>query len=578
MPDNRVARETQSQCSISLAFSELKVIAAATPPEATSFVGDHKGSNTSPEKLEEDADYTAPNTELMASTQIPWLSRLITGRKVHFNAATQTLNGTLGDLLAVKAFVELMASIQLDDTELSIHHGKTRKHTGGWSEPYIDTHAEGISAERLQVLQQRSMLHLVTKEDVGSFMKTFVNCNSLSDHFLERILDVKYLPSGKSVVLNAVSVLFGYNPAVNYKYHQDSKANPRHSTTHITCVVQLGPGGSNFKVAGAKGCGYFTNPGDFHAFHAGLFHRSGATTSLTMKLVLFYKVIWPNASSDASSSGADQHRVEGVDQNPSVTVASTLPPAAAPKQPTEGPGLSEGASVPAGDPVTNASGQKGAGEPGAETASSSAIPGSSADAPASSADAPAASAGAPASADVTEEVQPEEATTGVDGAEVFSGAAVQDADAVMKDPSHDSEEKVVNEDEAEGTGADEAEEHGDNKDEEDGEEESDEEAEEDEQAEEEEDDDGLAVKPVSAPPEDIGAAFQEMVAPRKAAAVDPDDTDGAATSTSSGATDKADEPNASKKKRKTRWDKSADDGPEKGQKKTKKHQTRHSSQ
>jgi hypothetical protein len=98
------------------------------------------------------------------------------------------------------------------------------------------------------------------------------------------------LVRGRSMELNSMSILFGLTPAVNYKYHTDSQANPKGTTSHITFILSVGPGKSTFHVATAEEHAEFADTGAFHSFPSALYHRSGTTNNLVVKLVLFYKV------------------------------------------------------------------------------------------------------------------------------------------------------------------------------------------------------------------------------------------------------------------------------------------------
>jgi hypothetical protein len=136
--------------------------------------------------------------------------------------------------------------------------------------------------------------HASALTNLKDFLTNFPACKLLIDNFTDIKLDVggARLKPGQSVQLSGASILFGYNPSVNFSFHSDADDNPLKSKADITCVTMLGPGASTLYIAGADKEAKFEKPGDYHAFASALLHRSGHTNTLSVKLVTFFKVKW----------------------------------------------------------------------------------------------------------------------------------------------------------------------------------------------------------------------------------------------------------------------------------------------
>ena len=246
--------------------------------------------DTSPEKFDEPSDEQIRLNDVFTK-DCPWLDRLFIQRGPLHSEKTRTLRGSLGDVWAVASFCELMAAMNLEETGLTLRVTSKYLVNGGWEKPYSANHSGALRPARLLELQQKSMVQLLPS-NLRDFTSTFKASSLLIDNFL-KAMDTDTLKDGQGLLLTGVSVLFGYNTSVNYSFHSDKAANPKQSDTDITCICMLGPGKSTFYVAGAEDEAVFEKPGDFHAFPSSLYHRSGQATSLTVKLVFFFKVKWP---------------------------------------------------------------------------------------------------------------------------------------------------------------------------------------------------------------------------------------------------------------------------------------------
>jgi len=246
--------------------------------------------DTSPEKFDEPSDEQIRLNDVFTK-DCPWLDRLFIQRGPRHSEKTRTLRGSLGDVWAVASFCELMAAMNLEQTGLTLRVTSKYLVNGGWEQPYSANHSGALRPARLLELQQKSMVQLLPS-NLKDFTSTFKASSLLIDNFL-KVLDTDTLKDGQGLLLTGVSILFGYNTSVNYSFHSDKAANPKQSDTDITCICMLGPGKSTFYVAGAEDEAVFEKPGDFHAFPSSLYHRSGQATSLTVKLVFFFKVKWP---------------------------------------------------------------------------------------------------------------------------------------------------------------------------------------------------------------------------------------------------------------------------------------------
>ena len=246
--------------------------------------------DTSPEKFDDPSDEQLRLNDDFTK-DCPWLDRLFIQRGPLHSEKTRTLRGSLGDVWAVASFCELMAAMNLEETGLTLRVTSKYLVNGGWEKPYSANHSGALRPARLLELQQKSMVQLLPS-NLRDFTSTFKASSLLIDNFL-KAMDTDTLKDGQGLLLTGVSVLFGYNTSVNYSFHSDKAANPKQSDTDITCICMLGPGKSTFYVAGAEDEAVFEKPGDFHAFPSSLYHRSGQATSLTVKLVFFFKVKWP---------------------------------------------------------------------------------------------------------------------------------------------------------------------------------------------------------------------------------------------------------------------------------------------
>ena len=303
--------------------------------------------DTSPEKFDEPSDEQIRLNDVFTK-DCPWLDRLFIQRGPLHSEKTRTLRGSLGDVWAVASFCELMAAMNLEETGLTLRVTSKYLVNGGWEKPYSANHSGALRPARLLELQQKSMVQLLPS-NLRDFTSTFKASSLLIDNFL-KAMDTDTLKDGQGLLLTGVSVLFGYNTSVNYSFHSDKAANPKQSDTDITCICMLGPGKSTFYVAGAEDEAVFEKPGDFHAFPSSLYHRSGQATSLTVKLVFFFKVKWPGMEDEEDKKEEevlmveenDVQVVEGdpedenQDQTPAEAAAEEVPPeGAADNQPEE---------------------------------------------------------------------------------------------------------------------------------------------------------------------------------------------------------------------------------------------------
>ena len=308
--------------TISLSFVELKMIATAVRPRAGSAIDFASAKlpanvNTSPLTFD-----VATNAQLDHNFDVykncEWMEKLMTDRKALYKQPTQTLTGSLGAQDAVSAFCEIMAATQLGNKQLSFNISRKYAIYGGWDAPYGSTHSSSsISTELLQELQQKSVLQLLPT-NLKAFLVNFPACKTLIDNFTDLKLDVANgrLKQGQSVQLSGASILFGYNPSVNFSFHSDADDNPETSKADITCVTMLGPGSSTLYIAGAEKEAEFVKPGDYHAFASALLHRSGRTNTLSVKLVTFFKVKWSlGPETDEDEEDGDE---ENIDQEEKV--------------------------------------------------------------------------------------------------------------------------------------------------------------------------------------------------------------------------------------------------------------------
>ena len=304
-----------SSASINLFFAELKLLAAQTQPHAgtcSNFMekGMPVSVDTSPEKFDEPSDEQIRLNDVFTK-DCPWLDRLFIQRGPLHSEKTRTLRGSLGDVWAVASFCELMAAMNLEETGLTLRVTSKYLVNGGWEKPYSANHSGALRPARLLELQQKSMVQLLPS-NLRDFTSTFKASSLLIDNFL-KAMDTDTLKDGQGLLLTGVSVLFGYNTSVNYSFHSDKAANPKQSDTDITCICMLGPGKSTFYVAGAEDEAVFEKPGDFHAFPSSLYHRSGQATSLTVKLVFFFKVKWPGMEDEEDKEEEEEVMVEEKD-------------------------------------------------------------------------------------------------------------------------------------------------------------------------------------------------------------------------------------------------------------------------
>ena len=172
-------------------------------------------------------------------------------------AATEEADALLSKLQAaedaVAAFCELMPTLSMStDGPLTINIGKYSVE-GGWPKLYPCVHMQDVSEALLMKLQSKSVLQL-SRRNTKDFLKQFPACKTLSEHILTYAFDHTTLLPGQNVEVNSMSVLFGFTPAVNYGYHSDAAANPSGTTSDITAIVSIGPGSSDFFVAGAPLC------------------------------------------------------------------------------------------------------------------------------------------------------------------------------------------------------------------------------------------------------------------------------------------------------------------------------------
>ena len=303
--------------------------------------------DTSPEKFDEPSDEQLRLNDDFTK-DCPWLDRLFIQRGPLHSEKTRTLRGSLGDVWAVASFCELMAAMNLEETGLTLRVTSKYLVNGGWEKPYSANHSGALRPARLLELQQKSMVQLLPS-NLRDFTSTFKASSLLIDNFL-KAMDTDTLKDGQGLLLTGVSVLFGYNTSVNYSFHSDKAANPKQSDTDITCICMLGPGKSTFYVAGAEDEAVFEKPGDFHAFPSSLYHRSGQATSLTVKLVFFFKVKWPGMEDEEDKEEEEEVMVEekdvqvvdgdpedeNQDQTPAEAAAEEVPPeGAADNQPEE---------------------------------------------------------------------------------------------------------------------------------------------------------------------------------------------------------------------------------------------------
>ena len=303
--------------------------------------------DTSPEKFDEPSDEQIRLNDAFTK-DCPWLDRLFIQRGPLHSEKTRTLAGSLGDVWAVASFCELMAAMNLEETGLTLRVTSKYLVNGGWEKPYSANHSGALRPARLQELQQKSMVQLVPS-NLRDFTSTFKASSLLIDNFL-KAMDTDTLKDGQGLLLTGVSILFGYNTSVNYSFHSDKAANPKQSDTDITCICMLGPGKSTFYVAGAEDEAVFEKPGDYHAFPSSLYHRSGQATSLTVKLVFFFKVKWPGMEDEEDKEEEEEVMVEendvqvvegdpedeNQDQTPAEAAAEEVPPeGAADNQPEE---------------------------------------------------------------------------------------------------------------------------------------------------------------------------------------------------------------------------------------------------
>ena len=300
-----------SSASINLFFAELKLLAAQTQPHAgtcSNFMekGMPVSVDTSPEKFDEPSDEQIRLNDVFTK-DCPWLDRLFIQRGPLHSEKTRTLRGSLGDVWAVASFCELMAAMNLEETGLTLRVTSKYLVNGGWEKPYSANHSGALRPARLLELQQKSMVQLLPS-NLRDFTSTFKASSLLIDNFL-KVLDTDTLKDGQGLLLTGVSILFGYNTSVNYSFHSDKAANPKQSDTDITCICMLGPGKSTFYVAGASDEAVFEKPGDFHAFPSSLYHRSGQATSLTVKLVFFFKVKWPGMKDEEGDEEEERHEM-----------------------------------------------------------------------------------------------------------------------------------------------------------------------------------------------------------------------------------------------------------------------------
>ena len=303
--------------------------------------------DTSPEKFDEPSDEQIRLNDVFTK-DCPWLDRLFIQRGPLHSEKTRTLRGSLGDVWAVASFCELMAAMNLEETGLTLRVTSKYLVNGGWEKPYSANHSGALRPARLLELQQKSMVQLLPS-NLRDFTSTFKASSLLIDNFL-KAMDTDTLKDGQGLLLTGVSILFGYNTSVNYSFHSDKAANPKQSDTDITCICMLGPGKSTFYVAGAEDEAVFEKPGDFHAFPSSLYHRSGQATSLTVKLVFFFKVKWPGMEDEEDKEEEEEVMVEendvqvvegdpedeNQDQTPAEAAAEEVPPeGAADNQPEE---------------------------------------------------------------------------------------------------------------------------------------------------------------------------------------------------------------------------------------------------
>ena len=167
--------------------------------------------------------------------------------------------------------------------------GTTLKYKGGWSkEGYQQVNLP--SGTVFQCSEQQKVVFAVSKSEVRKFLQDY-QLFWLMTHlngFVESQIGADY-----SVSLDQLHTLFSFSVYTHFKYHNDQNdlsGDRRKNGVNLTVLVTISPGEASFHVAGRDKEVRYKFPGDIKAFHAGLYHRSGAAEFRTVKLAVFCRV------------------------------------------------------------------------------------------------------------------------------------------------------------------------------------------------------------------------------------------------------------------------------------------------
>lgn len=303
-----------SEAALKHSFAQLKAAAAVAVEKADAddpWAGLDSGHLVSDAPPEEPAEAAESNSKFLASRP-PWAMAQAALRE-DFSAATCTLRVNLSVKAARLAFVSLVSGLVLEPGDCIKLKTKRFWIRGGWSKPYGNvTTPAGVPQADFHRLQNMSVVEVSTGQ-LNGFFESYPLVKELGQELLHEAM---FPHAVDKFALTKVAVLPQFSNVVHFDFHTDSQANL--DKTDLSGVLSIGPGKSNFVVAGATELAAFDRPGQAHLFLSGLFHASGLLFSDSMKLVYFWKAkpTAPVSSSNAANSAvAPAAAVDTIDSS-----------------------------------------------------------------------------------------------------------------------------------------------------------------------------------------------------------------------------------------------------------------------
>jgi hypothetical protein len=259
----------------------------------------------------------AHNSEFYEGDEFALLKRLI-----HLDLCpdTRTWAFQVDQLWCVKLANHILSHWDTKSNVFSFASKDTVLLPGGWSHLYEKNvmskgvkERPGLDKARVEeVVKSKQSVAVLDFERLGTH-RTVFNDLQRDPYFKQLLAMVKFQLFGIEQVLlriQYVHFITFVNRSVVYTYHKDSTDNGNgvasskkgQTSTNLTVVCQLSGDTTNMNVLGATAVAPYDSVGSCQAFPADVFHRSGTTTSSTVKIVLGLDVkklvVHPDLSDD----------------------------------------------------------------------------------------------------------------------------------------------------------------------------------------------------------------------------------------------------------------------------------------